>query len=104
MPAHATDDQGCHQAPGALVLRLGSGRVVARDAGVGTEKTPVPIEVAAWALLFGGLFCAQWLVQCPKCWSRLGPLGASIGLRRTVRFCPYCGVNLDEPVPHKLIE
>jgi hypothetical protein len=75
--------------------------------GVG-DKTPVPIELVAWALLFGGTFSAQWLVQCPRCSTRLGQLAATIGFnwtkRRTVRFCPYCGVSLDEPVPHKAIE
>jgi hypothetical protein len=40
-------------------------------------------------------------VKCPKCSK---PLGLTVMGRNTkADTCPSCGVNFDEPLPHKLI-
>jgi hypothetical protein len=57
-------------------------------------------------LVFGAAMVAmQWLVTCPKCRAKLGktiamPLAFSWGSGPKVNFCPYCGVNLDQPMAH----
>ena len=53
----------------------------------------------------GAILALQWIVRCPKCEARLAhTVGMAVafqwGIRGTVNFCPYCGVSLDEPVPH----
>ena len=61
---------------------------------------------AVGALLFGGAILAMYrIVRCPKCKARLGKtiamtLTFSWGSGPKVNFCPFCGVSLDEPVPH----
>jgi len=66
---------------------------------------PPPVLMAIGVILFGGAILAfYWVVRCPKCKTRLiNTVGMAIafqwGSRGKVNFCPYCGVNLDEPVP-----
>lgn len=68
-----------------------------------------PLRIAGLGLFFGAVVLMQ-LIKCPNCSSRLGQIGTSIGFawrgrlgwRRQVKFCPYCGIDIDQPVPHKL--
>jgi hypothetical protein len=60
--------------------------------------------MVGFALFFGAILALQRLVKCPNCKARLGqtiamPLALSWGSGPKVNFCPFCGVNLDEPVP-----
>lgn len=54
-------------------------------------------------LLFFGAIASMWFIRCPKCSARIGhtiamPVGFSFGVRQRVNYCPFCGVNLDEPI------
>jgi len=67
----------------------------------------VPREIipVGGMLLFGGAALAMhWLVRCPKCEAKLArtiamPVAFSWGSGPKIGFCPYCGVNLDQPLP-----
>ena len=86
---------------GWLLFALGG--AVARDLPDGIPRAAIPI---AGFLLFGGAILAmRRIVRCPKCKARLGqtiamPVAFSWGSGPKVGFCPHCGVNLDEPLPH----
>ena len=61
---------------------------------------------ATGGVMFGGAILAlQMIVRCPKCKARLGrtiAMPVAFGWRSgpRVNFCPFCGVKLDEPIPH----
>jgi hypothetical protein len=55
-------------------------------------------------VFMGAILALNYLVKCPKCANNLGrtialPVGLSLGTGRKIKFCPYCGVSLDEPCP-----
>jgi hypothetical protein len=56
---------------------------------------PLLFVVLYTAVIFG--------VRCPSCRGQWGWIaiysGSPISIRRKLRFCPYCGVSLDDPVP-----
>jgi hypothetical protein len=68
----------------------------------GVVRAAVP---TVGVVVFGGAILAlQRFVRCPKCKARLGqtiamPVAFSWGSGPKVNFCPFCGVNLDEPLP-----
>src|SRR2546427_10882616 len=49
----------------------------------------------------GGVYLAR--VRCPQCKERIGSMlgraGGQLSLPRNLRFCPFCGVELDTPMP-----
>lgn len=60
------------------------------------------VGVAVFAI---AMLAMQRIAKCPKCMAKLGrtiamPLAFSWGSGPKINFCPYCGVNLDEPLPH----
>ena len=60
------------------------------------------IPFVAMAIFASAALGLQLFVRCPKCKIRLGQIGVQVGvgiLKPKVNFCPYCGVNLDEPLP-----
>jgi hypothetical protein len=62
------------------------------------------LPIVGFAIFGGAILALQWAVRCPKCRARLAQtVGMYIafqwGRRQRVNFCPFCGVNLDEPVP-----
>ena len=66
-----------------------------------------PALPAVGMLVFvGAILALNWAIKCPRCRANLGrtiamPLGLSWGSGAKINFCPYCGVNLDEPrAPH----
>jgi len=66
--------------------------------------SPVTLPLVG-AVLFGGAILAMQRVKCPSCKARLGrtialPLAFSLGSGPKISFCPYCGINLDAPLPH----
>jgi hypothetical protein len=54
-------------------------------------------------VFFTAMVSMQWFLRCPKCDARIGQtiafaVGVTIGFGTSkVKFCPYCGVNLDTP-------
>lgn len=66
---------------------------------------PPGLIVGTGGLAFAGAILAlNWLVKCPQCKANLGrtvamPIAFSWGSGPRVNYCPYCGVNLDQPVP-----
>ena len=60
---------------------------------------------AVTAIGIGGFFIAMlfmfFLVRCSCCNANLGKFGVvhpfGVRTKRGINFCPYCGVNLDEP-------
>jgi hypothetical protein len=67
-----------------------------------------PTAIPVWAGIFMPIFfvlflCQLYLNRCPRCGGNLGQhlmtaRGPSLTPCKEVRFCPYCGVGLDEPV------
>jgi len=75
---------------------------IAKKLPEGAPQAALPF--VGLALFFGAILALQRLVKCPNCKARLGqtiamPLALSWGSGPKVNFCPFCGVNLDEPVP-----
>jgi hypothetical protein len=77
--------------------------------GAFAKNLPPNIPAFAFPLvgfvMFGGSILAlQRIARCPRCQANLGqtiamPLALSWGSGPKINFCPYCGVNLDEPRP-----
>jgi drug/metabolite transporter (DMT)-like permease len=57
------------------------------------------LRLAGVLVLLGGSLLRS-RVKCPKCDK---PLGATGRWSTVPAFCPNCGVNFDEPMPHKII-
>lgn len=72
-----------------------------------TLPNPIPTGSLSFAgvLVFAGaMLVMQRIVKCPKCTAKLGrtiamPLAFNWGSGPKISFCPYCGVNLDGPLP-----
>ena len=89
-------------------VALGSWLVVALGAAIskggGRGALPPLLPLAGFAGFASAILAMQFFVKCPKCRARLAQTIAMYvafqwGGRRQVNFCPFCGVNLDEPVP-----
>jgi hypothetical protein len=83
-------------------LTLAIGGSLAKDMPAGMP--PFALPLLGFAMFGGSIVALQWLVRCPKCRARLGqtiamPLAFSWGSGPKINFCPFCGVNLDEPRP-----
>jgi hypothetical protein len=52
---------------------------------------------------FMGAIVSFMFIRCPKCRTRIGQTIAMPAAMRLfgpqVKFCPYCGVSLDDPMP-----
>lgn len=78
---------------GAMPLLAGAGVV-----GPAVVAVVLPGVVLLLAAIVVG---QQFLFRCPWCRGNLGPLMAGAGWWRVspkVRFCPYCGTDLDDPI------
>ena len=63
------------------------------------------VPIVGFVIFGGAILALQRFVRCPKCKARLGqtiamPVAFSWGSGPKVNFCPFCGVKLDEPIPH----
>lgn len=66
-------------------------------------KHPPPVLAICGFVLFGvaALLLQLW-VRCPKCSRRLGQtiaLPVAFGGTKAPNYCPFCGVDLDQPMP-----
>jgi len=87
---------------GWLMFPLGA--AIAASLPDGAVRAAVPI--VGFVLFAGAILAMQWFARCPKCQARLGhtiamPVAFRWGSAPRVNFCPFCGVRLDEPVPHR---
>jgi hypothetical protein len=60
------------------------------------------LPILGLLIFMGAILALNWAIKCPRCRANLGrtiamPLGLSWGSGPKINFCPYCGVNLDEP-------
>jgi hypothetical protein len=78
------------------------GAAIAQSLPAGVVRAAVPI--VGFVFFGGAILALQRFVKCPNCKARLGqtiamPVALSWGSGPRVNFCPFCGVNLDEPLP-----
>jgi hypothetical protein len=62
----------------------------------------IPPTVAfflGFPIFAGAIIGMMFFVKCPRCSARLGQftMQTPFSTGRQMNFCPYCGVNLDEP-------
>ncbi len=87
---------------GWLMFPLGA--AIAKNMPRGLPQVALPM--IGFVAFGGAILALQWMVKCPTCKAKLGrtiamPLAFSWGSGPKINFCPYCGVNLDEPLPHE---
>lgn len=87
---------------GLLLLFVGLG-MLPFLAGEGVGGPAITAVVVPGVVVFVGTVLAaqKFLYRCPWCRGNLGALLSQKGLWRMdpkVRFCPYCGTDLDDPV------
>lgn len=90
-------------------VALGSWLLVALTAaiskGAGNTSLAPILPLVGFVGFAGAILGINFFVKCPKCRARLArTIGMQVafgGWRSgpKVCFCPFCGVNLDQPVP-----
>jgi hypothetical protein len=77
-----------------LALFITIGVLSTRD-----EKLAALIPIAMLPLM-GAMVYMLWLVRCPRCRGWIAPIigygGSPFSISRKFRFCPVCGVSLDD--------
>ena len=86
---------------GWLMFPLGA--AIAQRLPDGAARAAMPI--VGFVMFGGAILALQRIVKSPKCKARLGqtiamPVAFGWGSGPRVNFCPFCGVKLDEPIPH----
>ena len=87
-----------------LLVSLAGFLIFGSTALFGLDR-PQPLTVlVGWLIFIGGLVAMRW-IKCPKCSARFGqsiamPLVFPRFLAQRPNYCLYCGVSLDEPMPH----
>ena len=78
--------------------------VAALVAGAVLESPPLHIlAMVSFASYLTSVVFYQYWVRCPRCRGNIGRHTSYFGLRKTLFFdtvnhCPFCGVQLDEPI------
>jgi hypothetical protein len=95
----------------AMGMAVGSWLVLAVVGLLGSPAYPslqhiMPLFAILGVIGFGGAIVSIARVRCPKCRASLGqtvamPTALRVGGKQ-VNFCPFCGVNFDEPIPRKV--
>jgi hypothetical protein len=73
--------------------------------GLVTEKNSSLFPLFLIPFAIAGI-CIVWLsfIKCPSCHSRIGALGSvcpqgiPFRISSKIKFCPFCGINLDEDI------
>jgi hypothetical protein len=83
-----------------LALGFAAVAVIAGLLSARSQTAPV-VAIIAGALALSSVNLSMWLGHCSKCRKRVGPAflyrGTPIRISRDFRFCPYCGVSIDQP-------
>jgi hypothetical protein len=87
----------------AMGIGISSWLLVALLGPLGFHSNVLPVFAIVGVVGFGGAILSIQFIRCPKCKAPLGqtiamPMALRVGGRQ-VNFCPYCGVQLDEPMP-----
>jgi hypothetical protein len=80
-------------------VAIGVGGWVVVAASIGTRVDNSIVSILGFLTFGGAILALQW-IKCPRCSVRLGQIAMTLGvpgLKPQPNFCPYCGVNLDEP-------
>jgi hypothetical protein len=86
----------------AMAIGLCSWLVLAVLGPLGFHGSQLPAFAIIGVIVFIGAILSVQFIRCPRCSAPLGqtiaiPMALRLGGRQ-VKFCPYCGVNLDEPM------
>jgi hypothetical protein len=87
----------------AVVLGIGSFIAAAFLGGRAGQGEPYLFALPGFLVAFLGVLCGQYFwFRCPWCRGNLAPLAFHRpgGLNRQVKFCPYCGHELDDELPN----
>jgi hypothetical protein len=80
-------------------LVIGAGAWVALALTGLTGITNPAVAGLGFAVFFAAILAIQF-IKCPRCATRLGQVAMLIGPlwsgKKSINFCPYCGVNLNE--------
>jgi hypothetical protein len=87
-----------------LLVSLSGFLIFGSTALFGLDRPQPVIVGVGWLIFIGGFVAMRW-IKCPKCSARVGqsiaiPLTLPRFLGQRPNYCLYCGVNLDEPMPH----
>lgn len=90
-----------------MAIGFGGWLIIPVSAAIWHGHKPPPSAVfVAFGVFFGAAIALMFFVRCPKCGAALGQLTNEFGFQwlqrgksRQIKFCPYCGVSMDEPMP-----
>jgi hypothetical protein len=93
----------------ALELLIVTGLALSRQSGLLTRVQMFLVLGSALLFIVGTIAGARIArnIACPKCGERLGPFTLAMSdapRRKKINYCPYCAVNLDDPVPKGLAQ
>ena len=96
-------------AAGFALIAFGTGAVLALHRSRSTHFPGIPVAMlVAGSVLFVVMLMAlsvygrRQRVNCPKCGADLGVFVYQMqdtSRTKRINFCPYCAVNLDDPMP-----
>jgi hypothetical protein len=97
-------DQIKRRARWMVVVSFGGFLIIGSTALFGVDRPQRVIVALGWLIFLGGLVAMRW-IKCPKCSARIGqtiamPLAFPRFLVQRPNHCLYCGVSLDDPMPH----
>ena len=66
----------------------------------GSGRTWLIVAIPGIVVFVGATLYLQFFVRCPACGGAIGSLSVS----RKIRFCPFCGINLDSELDEKVVK
>ena len=83
---------------GLVVLLLSLGWMALTHS---TNTLALAVALGAAAASIAAHYVAIFALRCPRCrtrWLKCGFLAGPFDPRRCIKFCPFCGVALDDPL------
>jgi phage FluMu protein Com len=66
---------------------------------------PHPIAIVGFFIAFAAMMSAYIILKCPKCKAHMGLFlvqsGNPFGVQKKMKFCPYCGTDIDETIEYR---